>query len=187
MAEGGVVVRPGEVLPEDAREVLMIDGNRDGRYVVFDHDAHVDRQGGRDSCTNCHHLDRPNDRETSCHECHRDQYEPTDIFRHGVHVDATGGNAGCTQCHTDRNEPKTRVFTTACRECHREFPAELTGFEADGYVDAMHGTCLECHREEDAKAGAEVPKLGLCGTCHVEAVDLTPAPKKTETKEDERP
>jgi len=167
-------------------EALLLDGNRNGEFAVFDHDAHAERRGGEEACADCHHLNRPADRETSCFECHRDQYLKTDIFRHQHHVAALGGNSGCAQCHTDAGTERSRENVTDCLDCHRDMiglgkevliatPKDNSAFLAPSYTDAMHGLCRKCHDEEDRKAGVTVPTLGLCGTCHTEPRDLRPA------------
>ena len=169
----------------NVHEALLLDGNRNGEFAVFDHDAHAERRGGATACADCHHLNRPADRETSCYECHRDQYLTTDIFRHQRHVDALGGNSACAECHTDSDAARTRENVTDCLECHRDMlglgtealiaaPKAESRFLAPSYTDAMHGLCKKCHDEEDKKAGATVPTLGLCGTCHTEPTDLRP-------------
>lgn len=166
-------------------EALLLDGNRNGEFAVFDHDAHAERRGGAEACGDCHHLNRPADRETSCFECHRDQYLPTDIFRHQHHVEALGGNSGCAECHTDTSAARTRQNVTNCMECHRDMvaigldtliaaPTEDSDFHAPSYMSAMHGLCKKCHDAEDEKAGVTVPTLGLCGTCHTTPEDLKP-------------
>jgi hypothetical protein len=174
---------------------LLLDGNRNGEFAVFDHDAHAERRGGQENCASCHHLNRPADRETSCYECHRDQYLPTDIFRHQQHVDALGGNAACTECHADPSLPRTRENTTDCMECHQDMvgigtevliaaPAADSRFLAPSYTDAMHGLCKTCHDDLDRQAGKKVPELGLCGTCHTEPADLRPRRSGTLQEED---
>jgi len=179
------LVPAGEKKTDGWKEVLLIDGNRDERISLFDHDAHSERLGGLEKCGLCHHLNRPNDRATSCFECHRDQYEPTDLFRHAYHVEQLGGNSGCVNCHTDPGAPRDRANTTGCLECHRDMvagtdlvpaPTKDSTFRAPGYMQAMHGACLKCHTEEDVKNREPRPKLGLCGTCHAQPVDLTPVP-----------
>jgi Ni/Fe-hydrogenase subunit HybB-like protein len=175
---------------DEWKEVLLIDGNRDGRISLFDHTAHAEREGGIGNCGVCHHLNRPNDRETSCFECHRDQYEPTALFSHEWHVDATGGNSGCVQCHADSGAARTA--TTACLDCHQDMVAGTTlvpaptadsAFLAPGYMQAMHGACKTCHEREDEKNDEVRPKLALCGTCHAEPVDLTPIPGNREKQD----
>ena len=169
----------------DAREVLLLDGNRANELALFDHADHQERLG-EDACATCHHLNRPNDRETSCSECHRDEYEPTDLFSHPRHVKATDGNRGCAECHPTADTPKDRAHTTPCLSCHRDMvaggdlvapPTESSQFIAPGYEEAMHGTCRKCHEEEDAKEGRTVPTLALCSTCHPAPVDLRPKPE----------
>lgn len=175
-------------------EALLIDGNRNGEFAVFDHDAHAERLGGQTACADCHHLNRPADRETSCFECHRDEYLTTDIFVHQRHIDALGGNSGCAECHTDTSAPRTRENVTDCLTCHQDMvgvgkealidePKADSRFVAPSYMDAMHGLCKKCHDAEDEKAGATVPTLGLCGTCHTTPVDLRPRRPGTELED----
>ncbi|MFC1601328.1 NrfD/PsrC family molybdoenzyme membrane anchor subunit, partial [Candidatus Sumerlaeota bacterium] len=79
------IVKPGQELPAGARQAafLKIDGNANGRLVLFPHDDHIKRLGGKpDSCAKCHHLNMPFDNNTSCFECHRDMFGETDIFDH---------------------------------------------------------------------------------------------------------
>ncbi|MEN8149931.1 MAG: NrfD/PsrC family molybdoenzyme membrane anchor subunit [Planctomycetota bacterium] len=175
----------GEKPAENWKDVLLIDGNRAERISLFDHDDHMKRLGGHEKCGTCHHLNKPNDRATSCWECHRDQYEPTRIFEHARHVKELGGNDACAMCHTDASKPRSREHTTSCLECHRDMiagtdlvaaPAADSAFEAPGYMRAMHGACVTCHEREDAKNGEANPRLALCGTCHAQPVDLTPVP-----------
>jgi Ni/Fe-hydrogenase subunit HybB-like protein len=176
-----VLAAPGT---EGAHEVLLIDGDRANEVALFDHAEH-ERRLGPDACATCHHMNRPNDRETSCCECHRDEHLPTDIFDHERHVAATDGNHGCSGCHPDRNAPKDRAHTTPCLDCHRDMvagsdripaPGTDSRFFAPGYEEAMHGVCRKCHEEEDRKNAAKVPTLSLCSTCHPERTDLRPRP-----------
>ena len=156
--------------------MLMIDGNRDGRLVLFDHDDHKRRHGGEESCGACHHMNRPFDRNASCHECHREMYTAADIFSHSSHVEALGGNDGCAECHRNDREAKTRETALACAECHAEMPVSgsaiqppeggMHGFAA-GYMDAMHGRCITCHQKKVEEDEAQViPTLAECATCH---------------------
>ena len=81
--------------------VLMIDGNRDGRYVLFDHDSIIaDVLGSREldtSCVLCHHMNKPFDQGTRCYECHTDMYLSVDIFDHDFHMAEVG-----RQCRLQR-------------------------------------------------------------------------------------
>jgi hypothetical protein len=161
--------------PSEHLRLMAIDGNRDGTLVLFNHDAHVEREGGDTSCAVCHHLNMPLDRNTSCFECHRDMYGPTSLFDHASHVDKLDGNQSCSECHTDYSAVKDYETATACTECH-ESPAESTCIveapdprwrDAVSYVDAMHGLCVSCHRrkiEESPERYSIV--LDRCDKCH---------------------
>jgi hypothetical protein len=155
--------------------VLMLDANRDGDVVLFDHDDHAERLGGERACQTCHHLTKPMDENTSCFECHSDMYEPQSVFDHDVHVLQLGGNEGCVQCHADGTEVKSYETVTECSECHRNEIASMAFIEAPparwgeavGYMDAMHSLCVECHEREAMTAVAEGPEhLNQCMTCH---------------------
>jgi hypothetical protein len=173
--------------------VLMLDANRDGDVVLFDHDDHAERLGGDASCQTCHHLTKPLDENTSCFECHADMYEPRSVFDHDIHVDRLGGNQGCTECHAGDTEVKSYETVTECSECHTnevsqgtfvETPEPRWG-EAVGYMDAMHALCVACHEREAATAlvraagpeegtgeAVEEPETSIprtldqCMTCH---------------------
>jgi hypothetical protein len=153
----------------------MMDANRDGDVVLFDHDDHAERLGADQSCETCHHLTKPLDENTSCFECHTDMYEPRSVFDHDLHVSGLGGNAGCTECHADGSEVKSYDTVTECSECHQgeiasrafiEAPPARWG-EAVGYMDAMHSLCVECHEREALRAPEELSEdLNRCMTCH---------------------
>ena len=171
-------------------EAYIIDGNRDGRFVLFDHSGHQERDGDNDSCGRCHHLNAPLSRATACVNCHADMYEPTDTFNHAAHIAWTEGNDGCTDCHRDSSQPKTRETSTPCLDCHQNMVVadtrtivdaeQFTGI-APGYMDAMHGLCIECHRQAEQGLRPELePHLGRCATCHTgtqqELQSLAPRP-----------
>jgi len=156
--------------------LLMIDGNRDGRFVLFPHELHKEKMGGEASCAKCHHQHVPFDKNTACSVCHADMYETTDIFEHDLHVDKLGGNAGCVRCHADASAPKTRSTATACKECHADMNVAgariktpdggLKGF-APGYMEVMHTLCVECHKEDSAaKPNAYGAAFARCDGCH---------------------
>ena len=159
--------------PRTPIEVMLINGNRDERLVLFNHAGHVAQLGAVESCRQCHHQNLPFDRNTSCDRCHRDMYVTTDTFDHPFHVDTLGGNAGCVQCHGDEPARKTRTTAKACQVCHETMIVEgsrirppeqgLTGF-APGYMDAMHGLCIGCHEEEGPKLNR--PNHARCDACH---------------------
>lgn len=155
--------------------VLMLDANRNGEVVLFDHDDHARRLGEDRSCETCHHINKPLDENTSCSECHTDMFEATSVFDHGLHVDGLGGNGGCAECHVGGTEVKSYETVTECSDCHRaevavrafiEAPEAHWG-EAVGYMDAMHTLCVECHEREALTGAGEHPEdLNRCMTCH---------------------
>lgn len=161
----------------ETTRVLLLDANRDGDVVLFDHDDHAERLGGDSSCETCHHMTKPLDENTSCFECHSDMYEPRSVFDHELHVlgVAADGEDACLQCHTGESEVKSYETVTECNECHRSEIAtrafvdqpEPRWGKAVGYMDAMHALCVECHEREALKAPAQNPEnLDRCMTCH---------------------
>ncbi|MFC1791502.1 NrfD/PsrC family molybdoenzyme membrane anchor subunit [Gemmatimonadota bacterium] len=166
---------PGGSAGTGSTRILMLDANRDGDVVLFDHDDHAERLGGDRSCETCHHLTKPLDENTSCFECHRDMYEARSTFDHDLHAESLGGNQGCVECHTGESEVKSYETITECSECHRneiasrafvEPPPNRWG-DAVGYMDAMHTLCVECHEREVLTSQPETPEnLNRCMTCH---------------------
>ncbi|MBW1810506.1 MAG: hypothetical protein JRJ19_14280 [Deltaproteobacteria bacterium] len=171
----------------DARpaNVMSIDGNRDGEYVLFDHAGHAARLGDKStSCELCHHMNKPLDKATSCHECHSDMYLAVDIFEHELHVDKLGDNAACEKCHSDPAQLKVRANTTACEKCHQDMRSgrSLVGVAgpdkhslASGYKDAMHNLCITCHKKQQQLKPAKDTGAGLagCTRCHQDLPKLT--------------
>ena len=160
---------------DSAKLLLLIDGNRDGDAVLFDHDGHSARLGGDASCALCHHLDPPLDRAGGCFECHRDMYDSTAVFDHAAHERAFDGNAGCAQCHADSVAVKNYETATACVECHATPVARDAVIEsppdrwnaAAGYMDAMHGLCRSCHQRAVEREPDRYPAgLDRCANCH---------------------
>jgi Ni/Fe-hydrogenase subunit HybB-like protein len=157
---------------------LMIDGNRDGDYVLFDHDSHIERQGGRDNndtCIRCHHMQKPYEEVSECSGCHSDMYLPVDIFVHSFHVEHTDGNDGCIECHTDPLAAKVRDNVKPCAECHEtmrpdgtlvEIPEEEQTTIAASYMDALHTSCMGCHEEEHDKLEERNENFTNCTNCH---------------------
>jgi hypothetical protein len=161
--------------------VMMIDGNRNGRYVLFDHDQHALRRNGESGCTDCHHMNQPFDRSTGCYECHSDVYTAVDIFNHDLHMRAVGGNHHCQDCHVDSQQPKTRANTKACRACHKAMVVASSRVKAStpridsrtvGYVDAMHGLCIDCHKETQTAKPELGEAFSQCAHCHQSYPDL---------------
>jgi Ni/Fe-hydrogenase subunit HybB-like protein len=161
---------------ETRNTLFIIDGNRNGRLVIFDHDEHATRLGGEAICAACHHLDFPFRKNTACSDCHRDMYKDTDTFSHSIHAAKLGGNAGCPRCHPDTDAVKSRQNSVQCLECHEADRGKtlLTVFEPDdslgyasGYMDAMHGLCEQCHKQMVAESPADYPPaFAECATCH---------------------
>jgi Ni/Fe-hydrogenase subunit HybB-like protein len=186
------IVQADYRLPGEVRlvELMVIDGNRDGRLVVFPHDAHVDKLDAefaelvgsngdsedKRSCSTCHHQSLPYGRNSACSECHQDMYSETDIFVHASHVAQLEGNDGCGRCHEDPALVKARNTTKACLDCHAEMVAAesrveepeegMTGY-AVGYLDAMHDLCIKCHEEKVEKEPATYgTAFSACANCH---------------------
>ncbi len=162
--------------------LMVIDGNRDGNMVLFDHESHRVREGGAGStdkgCGVCHHMNKPFDRNTSCYECHRDMYNPTMIFDHTSHTAAMGGNEGCVRCHRDPDAVKTADNIRPCYDCHADMVADGSTmiqappkdgplWQAPGYRDAMHGSCIACHEKHMAKDPEYYSAQFIrCDNCH---------------------
>ena len=174
-----VVPTQASVPDPAAREwLLLIDGNRDGRLVVFPHDRHQGALGGTQSCAACHHANLPFGRGTACAACHRDMYSRADIFDHATHIERLGGNAGCVRCHADQEVAKTRATATSCTTCHagmfvagsRVRPTGTRDGHAAGYLDAMHRLCINCHSERMKTEPAKHPvDFAECRGCHRDA------------------
>jgi hypothetical protein len=155
----------------------LIDGNRDRRLALFDHRAHTERLGKTEACAKCHHGQLPFHQHTACYRCHRDMYAETDIFDHSSHIRLLDENDGCVRCHDELQEEKTRETAAACETCHSDMLIEgatisrpetgTTGL-APGYMDAMHGLCVECHEDPDKEASEPAEYLSSCTTCHRE-------------------
>jgi Ni/Fe-hydrogenase subunit HybB-like protein len=155
----------------------IIDGNRDGRQVLFPHDLHETALGDDTSCTTCHHANLPFSQQSDCASCHRDMYSPTDIFDHTSHVTQLNADASCVRCHEDDTVAKTRANATPCTSCHVTMyvddsrvqlePEQLVDGHAAGYLDAMHGLCIDCHEERmETEPAKHQPDFAECRNCH---------------------
>lgn len=160
---------------EDDLRVMMLDGNRNGLYVLFDHDAHKERNGGLESCFKCHHMNKPYDQATSCAACHADFFTASSTFHHKFHVEKLGGNSACGRCHKDPNKPKALENTESCESCHTNMVRRDSLVEvklddridlAPSYVDAMHKLCADCHKKSAFEKPELGTNLGRCATCH---------------------
>jgi len=179
----GASAVPFPVQRARGRNVFLIDGDRAGSWVRFDHRKHEEKLGGEESCLQCHHMAVPLDQDTPCWGCHRDMWSDTDIFVHDRHVqliEEAGTNDPCAACHAEQGAPKSRETVSSCTEegCHslglalyRE-GARIQPREPDraryavGYMDALHGLCIGRHKERTQELGR--PHHGDCGTCHQE-------------------
>ncbi len=156
---------------------LLIDGNRNGDAVAFGHASHI-QSIGKGSCRKCHHMSVPYDQATPCSACHRDMWEPTDIFSHERHIRHLGDKHSCRACHRDHDQPKVRENTRACVDCHHTMwsPKTLAHLRAKaardprvlsramGYRDALHRKCIGCHRKKAKEY--EMPEMARCAFCH---------------------
>jgi hypothetical protein len=120
-------------------------------------------------------MNTPLDSASSCCECHSDQYLAVDLFDHQSHENHHGGNPGCSKCHPDADSPRTRANTPKCTTCHPNMRPGNTRVQTtdaetrdhpSGYMQAMHGLCIECHRERKPTLGAERQGIDECAGCH---------------------
>lgn len=117
---------------------LRIDGNRNGKYMDFDHKKHKLLAGsGEAGCRTCHHLSRPNDGPSSCCGCHTSMETSAPIFNHGLHAKLHSGNS-CRECHNTGKRQGQDV--KACGSCHAEYPNSNQFYmKVRGYKPALHG------------------------------------------------
>ena len=149
----GETIAPAN-LPEGFTTALLIDGDRAGRAVLFDHDGHRQRLGGEASCGRCHHRNLRLDRGTPCATCHADMYRCTDTFDHEDHVERLQANDSCVKCHRQPEAPKTREASTPCLECHRDETIDLFTEERHPCAEpARVGDmeCIGCHEIQEIK------------------------------------
>lgn len=156
-------------------DVMVIDGNRNDKGVRFDHKMHLDVVEGEDNCAFCHHMVKPGAHATGCSQCHRDEHMPVSIFDHRLHQDLLSQGPGCKTCHEDSSRPKDLAHSKPCLDCHDSMIPKGAAFQpreapniglAPGYMDAMHGLCEHCHREQDGGGATDAPTLASCSTCH---------------------
>ena len=162
--------------------VLLLDGNRNGQYVLFDHEQHEIRNGEEKSCALCHHMNKPLDTSTGCYMCHNDMYLPVDIFDHELHMGKIGGNSYCSECHLDSSFPKVRQNTKNCQACHKSMVAIGSRVKASspridsravGYMNAVHGLCIKCHEEVQESLSPPNENFSRCANCHRSLPDLS--------------
>lgn len=151
-------------------DVLWIDGNLNGFGVAFKHAEHEKREGGKDSCVLCHHMNLPHDEASACASCHSDMYQPADAFRHDWHASPTGANIACYQCHA-RGQTRTAGTAVACDHCHKNLvPAKasiaIKTYRAVSYTGALHRLCIGCHTQKAVEK--KKPEMTQCAWCHKE-------------------
>ncbi len=146
--------------PQD-RDIMPIDGNRNGNRAVFSHRAHLSYAApGRDGCVMCHHLARPGKGPSSCSGCHRDMNRKNRFFDHDGHIGLLAESGSCSACHIgDRSGKNIRP----CGDCHEGYTKKIGDYRsASGYRDALHGLCYRCHD----RAGTSTGEREYCATCH---------------------
>ncbi len=172
------------------RATLLLDGDREGVDVTFAHLDHQNRLGKDSACHLCHHVSTPMDRSTPCSRCHRDMLSATPIFDHAHHEQAVvekerltswhATNRTCGYCHP-ADQAKTSDNAKNCFECHKTDmwltstpDSTINLSEACAFREAMHRTCIPCHKEKAQEAAK--PNLAECFTCHVTMTPRRTAP-----------
>ncbi len=155
-------------------DILFIDGNLDGLGVSFKHAEHEKREGGKESCAKCHHMNYPHDEATACSRCHDQMYVATDAFRHDWHASPDGARIACYQCHA-RGQVRTAATAVRCDKCHKNLvPAAATikikQYQAVAYTDAMHRLCISCHIQKAREKNK--PEMTRCAWCHKENPEI---------------
>ncbi len=171
----GVPTVPMLVSPTGWADRMVLDGNRSGEAVAFDHQKHARLTEGEGGCARCHHLVLPGEQTTGCGRCHRDMRLPTELFDHDSHAGRMKSGPGCAACHADPQAPRDRDHTTPCLKCHTTMvpqearirpqnePALLP---ASSYEDAMHRLCIPCHEEAEGVSPGELGEMNRCTYCH---------------------
>ncbi len=164
----------------DVNAVLFIDGNKDGYGVNFKHGSHANDMDSLkawvQNCASCHHMNNPDDENSTCEQCHSMMYTPGDAFRHDWHASSDGGNLKCFDCH-EEGMYKSSANAKGCESCHDNMIAEGSTIKVEqyktlSYVDAMHKLCIDCHEQELANRPdlkASKPGLATCQNCHPDA------------------
>jgi len=154
-------------------DTLIINGNRDDQFVIFPHQAHIERLG-KDKCNLCHHFKLPDYKLNNCSDCHTSMYKPVDFFNHDWHTSVKGGNLKCNECHK-AGETRSIQSAKSCDACHQNYKFALgekatSKYFIPSYTDAMHRMCLTCHEKEQRKPQVKVLNnkrdLLNCSTCH---------------------
>jgi Ni/Fe-hydrogenase subunit HybB-like protein len=158
-------------------DVLWIDGNLDGFGVAFKHAEHKKREGDKDSCVLCHHMNLPHDEGSACATCHADMYQSVDAFRHDWHASPSGAKLACYQCHA-RDQVRTASSAVGCDHCHKDMvpvkaAIRIKSYRAVSYTEAFHRLCIGCHVKKAAEKNK--PEMTRCEWCHKESRDVIDA------------
>ena len=179
-------VDPTPVHQARGGDTLWIDGNRDGFGTAFAHKEHIRRNGEDKSCSKCHHMNQPRDKNTACSQCHNDMYLPSDAFKHDWHSSPNGGKLACVECH-DKASIRDIDSAKKCDYCHKNLIPQgslikIETYEANSYAEAMHMMCIDCHVQVAVEK--EKPVLSRCETCHEGQRDLVDADVLIKSKSD---
>ena len=158
-------------------DVLNIDANLDGYGVTFYHQREIERNGGKQSCVLCHHMNLPRDQNSGCYECHQDMYLSADAFRHDWHASPEGAHLACVECHA-RGKARSAANVKPCADCHKHLVPDgatlkIKTYVAPAYVDAMHELCIGCHAKVAKQENK--PEVARCAECHKGNLDFSEA------------
>jgi len=151
-------------------DTLYIDGDLNGYGVPFDHKRHEELTRDSLSCAGCHHMNMPLDKNSGCWQCHRQMFTATDIFDHDWHTSPNGAGIACDKCHP-ADQLKNASTTKKCEDCHKDLKVEgatitVDSYMAVSYADAMHTSCIPCHRKAAEEKPVELAGLDKCARCH---------------------
>ena len=107
--------------PGQGRRTLWIDGNLDGYGVAFKHEEHEKREGGKESCVKCHHMNLPRDKNTACSLPQRHVSSVRRLPARLAWV-ACRARVACYQCHPGARcgaPPPPRTATAATKTWFR--------------------------------------------------------------------
>ncbi len=171
---------------DEMRTMLYLDGNRNGMVTHFNHVKHqqefqkIYEIPEKETCVKCHHLNLPNDKNTSCRRCHQDMRLETPMFEMARHEERFKKDEDRAKFLAADLGDRLETYE-ACMECHKDnmeglasYAREGFSFQAPGYKYAMHGSCLECHRlrERELNEDPSYPmSRGNCLYCHRDWAD----------------
>lgn len=124
---------------------------------LFDHGVHEAALGGSGSCGECHAgaAVKSYEEATACAECH-------DVAEEAAPVGAASTTTAVTE-----TAGATAVATAPAAVSPIIDPPADHWADAPGYMDALHGLCVECHERILAESPDAYPaELARCGTCH---------------------